>query len=155
MLRIVTGSIYVYAGVGKMTLYSAFGVLPVPVTSLQWQLDLPARLATWLSSHPRGALAAIVRVVLIPHGMVVAASIAWGQALVGAMLVLGLFTRFASTVAALIAILLAIAAWSRGPIDARPYILLVALCVAFIIGRAGETAGMDSWRHERRRNRDL
>jgi uncharacterized membrane protein YphA (DoxX/SURF4 family) len=87
--------------------------------------------------------------------MVVAAGVAWGQAIVGVMLLLGLFTSVASVLAALIAATLAVAAASQGPVDARQYILLIALCFAFIIGRAGHTGGLDAWRHERRRNRDL
>jgi uncharacterized membrane protein YphA (DoxX/SURF4 family) len=155
MLRMVVGGIFLYAGAGKMTFHALGGILPLPVTSLTWQLELPARLATWLSTHPTGALAAVVRDILIPNGMVVAAGIAWGQTIVGTLLLLGLFTTTASILAAIIAILLAVAASSRGPMDARQYILLVALCLAFIIGRAGQTAGLDAWRHERRRNREL
>ncbi len=155
MLRVVTGGIFLYAGAGKLTLHVVGGVLPVPVASLAWQLELPARLATWLATHPTGALAAVVRDILIPNGMLVAAGIAWGQTVVGTLLLFGLFTTTASVLAACIAILLAVAASSRGPMDARQYILLVALCLAFIIGRAGETVGLDAWRHERRRNRDL
>jgi uncharacterized membrane protein YphA (DoxX/SURF4 family) len=155
LLRLVAGSIYLYAGAGKLTWYTVAGVIPLPVVSLTWQMELPARLAAWLASHPTGALAAVVRDILIPNGMVVAAAVAWGQAIVGAMLLLGLFTSAASVAAALIAGTLAVAAASQGPVDARPYILLIALCVAFIVGRAGHTAGLDAWRHERRRNRDL
>lgn len=155
MLRVVAGGIFLYAGVGKLTLHTMFGFLPVPVTSLQWQLDLPARLAAWLATHPSGALAAVVRDLLMPHGMVVAAVVAWGQTITGILLILGGFTIAASLLGIVIAITLAIAASSRGTLDARQYILLVALCVAFILGRAGEVAGIDSWRRERRRNRDL
>jgi len=155
MLRVVVGGIFLYAGAGKLTLHAVGGVLPVPVTSLTWQLELPARLASWLVTHPTGALAAVVRDILIPNGMLVAAAIAWGQTIVGTLLLIGLFTTTASVLGAIIAVLLAVAASSRGPIDARQYLLLVALCLAFIIGRTGETAGLDAWRHERRRNREL
>ncbi len=155
MLRLVVGGIFLYAGIGKLTLYTVLGFLPVPVTSLQWQLELPARLASWLASHPDGAMAAIVRDLLMPNGIVVAAVVAWGQAVTGLLLIVGAFTTLASAIGIVVAITLAIAASSRGPVDARQYILLVALCISFIVGRAGEVAGMDSWRRERRRNRDL
>ncbi len=155
MLRLVVGGIFLYAGVGKLTLYTMFGFLPVPVVSLQWQLELPARLATWLATHPSGPMAAVVRDLLMPHGIVVAAVVAWGQTITGVLLVVGAFTTVASLLGIVIAITLALAASSRGLLDARQYILLVALCVSFIVGQAGEVAGMDSWRRERRRNRDL
>lgn len=155
MLRVVAGGIFLYAGVGKLTLYTMFGGLPVPVTSLQWQLELPARLATWLATHPSGPMSAVVRDVLMPHGIVVAAVVAWGQAITGLLLMIGAFTTLASLLGIVIAITLALAASSRGLLDARQYILLVALCVSFIVGRAGEVVGVDSWRRERRRDRDL
>lgn len=155
MLRLVVGGIFLYAGVGKLTLYTMFDFLPVPVVSLQWQLELPARLATWLATHPSGPMAAVVRDLLMPHGIVVAAVVAWGQTITGVLLVVGAFTTVASLLGIVIAITLALAASSRGLLDARQYILLVALCVSFIVGQAGEVAGMDSWRRERRRNRDL
>lgn len=155
MLRMVAGGIFLYAGVGKLTLYTVFGFLPIPVTSLQWQLELPARLASWLAAYPSGAAAAVVRDLLMPNGMVVAALVAWGQAITGVLLIVGAFTTMASLFGIVIAITLAVAASSRGLVDARQYILLVALCISFIVGRAGEVTGMDSWRRERRRNRDL
>ena len=155
MLRVVVGGIFLYAGVGKMTIYKLFGVLPIPVASLDWQMVLPARLAAWVATQGSGPLTAIVRDLLVPNGLIVAGLVAWGQAIAGGLLIIGLYTTLASVFGVLIAVMLAIAAASNGPIDARQYILLIAMCIAFAIGKAGHTAGADSWRRERRRNRDL
>lgn len=155
LLRIVTGGIFLVAAIGKMTLFKLGGMLPVPVTSLHWQVELPTRLAAWLAQHPAGMGAAIVRDLLLPRGALVAGIVAWSQALAGAMLVLGFRTRLAAFLAALVSAALAVAAGWRDSADTRPYVMLLALSVAFLIGNAGETVGVDGWRRERRRDRDL
>ncbi len=154
-LRVMTGGIFLVAAAGKMAIHVFAGFLPMPVASLGWQLELPARLAAWLASHPTGTLTAIVRDLLIPNGTLVAGMIAWGQTLAGLLLVLGLYTTLASSLAVLVAVTLAVAASVHGAMDARPYAFLIALSLAFIVGRAGETFGVDSWRRERRRHREF
>ena len=155
LLRVLTGVIFVVASVGKFTVHFLFGFLPLPIVSAQWQVDLPARLATWLSAHPDGMIAAVVRDVLLPHGLVVAATVAWFQLIAGVLLTVGLFTRVASSLAVLVAGSLAVAAGVRGDLDARPYYLLLAILLALLIGRAGQWWGMDGWRAERQRSREF
>lgn len=155
MLRIVTGGILLTAAVGKLVWYKVGGAVPFPVTSVVWQQELPARLAEWLRLHPAGILAAVVRDLLLPNGLLVAGLMAWSQLIAGLLLLLGLFTRGAASLAALVAAILALLATVRGGTDARPYILLCALALAFLIGNAGETFGMDGVRRERRRDRVL
>lgn len=153
-LRIVTGGVWLWAAVGKLTLHPVQGI-PVPVVSLVWQRDLPARLAGWLAAHPEGTLAAVVRDLLLPNGPLVAGLVLWAQIVAGVLLVLGLRTTLASLIALAVAGSLAVVAGARGGLEARPYLLLAALALAFLLGRAGETAGLDGWRRERRRDRDL
>ncbi len=155
MLRIVTGGILVMAAAGKLVWYQVGGVVPFPVTSVVWQQELPARLAEWLRLHPGGIPGAVVRDLLLPNGLLVAGLMAWSQMIAGSLLLLGLFTRAASTLAAAVAGVLALLATVRGGTDARPYILICALALAFMIGSAGETFGMDGVRRERRRDRVL
>ncbi len=155
LLRVAAGSVFLIASVGKITLYPLVAGIPLPVVSAGWQRELPARLASWLSQHPEGVISAIVRDVLLPHGHFVAGTIAWVQLLAGLLLVIGLFTRTAALLAGIIALALALAASSRSGVDARPYLLLLAMSVAFILGRAGDVFGLDSVRDERRRFRDL
>lgn len=155
LLRVAAGSVFLIAAAGKITLYPLVAGIPLPVVSAGWQRELPARLGSWLSQHPDGVLGAIVRDVLLPHGHFVAGTIAWLQLVAGLLLVIGLFTRTASLLAGIIALALALAASSRSGVDARPYLLLLAMSVAFILGRAGDVFGIDSVRDERRRFRDL
>ena len=154
-LRMVTGAWLFAAGAGKMTIYRIGGVLPLPVTALQWQVDFPTRLAVWLSQHPDGVLAAIVRDLLLPRGALVAGVVAWSQLLAGVLLVLGLRTRFAAALSAVVALALTVSAGWRDPNAARLYAMLGALSIALFIGGAGDTLGLDGWRRERRRDRDL
>jgi uncharacterized membrane protein YphA (DoxX/SURF4 family) len=152
LLRVVTGGILLTAAAGKLVWFRVGGAVPLPVTSVEWQRDLPARLAAWLQLHTEGIAAAIVRDLLLPNGTLVAGLVAWSQVLAGALLVLGLFTRGASLLSALVAAILALVATVGGNADARPYVLLLALAVAFIMGNAGETFGWDGVRRERRRD---
>jgi len=152
LLRIVTGGILLTAAAGKLVWYKLGGAVPFPVTSAEWQRDLPARLAAWLQLHSEGVVAAVVRDLLLPNGSLVAGIIAWAQVAAGALLLLGLFTRSAAVMAGLVAAILALIATVGGGTDARPYILLVALTLAFIMGNAGETFGWDGVRRERRRD---
>ena len=155
LLRLFLGAVFIVAALGKFTFYKVGGALPLPVVSATWQGELPARLAAWLASHPDGMMAAVVRDLLLPNGHFVAGAVAWVQLLAGVLLVLGLYTRLAAVSAGVVAGALAIAAASRSDLDSRPYVLLVAIAVTVLLGGAGNHMGVDGWRRERRRNRDL
>ncbi|MES2304775.1 MAG: TQO small subunit DoxD [Gemmatimonadota bacterium] len=154
-LRIATGAGLLLAAWGKLTMYKVGGAVPLPVVALHWQLELPERLALWLASHPTGLWAAVVRDLLLPHGALVAGLIAWAQVIAGVMLLIGLRTRLAATLAVIVSIALALAAGWRDAGDVRPYLMQIMLCIALLIGGAGDTLGLDGWRRERRRDRDL
>ena len=66
-LRILTGLGLLFGAYGKFMIFRVAGAVPFPVVALHWQLELPARLATWLVQHPTGMLSAIVRDLLVPH----------------------------------------------------------------------------------------
>jgi uncharacterized membrane protein YphA (DoxX/SURF4 family) len=155
LLRLFLGGVFVVAAVGKFTIHRIGGSLPMPAVSVEWQVQLPARLGTWLAAHTDGMLSAVVRDVLIPNGQFVAGLVAWVQLVAGVLLVLGLYTRLAAFSAAVVAGALAVAAASRSNLEARSYVLLLAIAVAVLIGCAGHHFGVDGWRRERRRNREL
>lgn len=155
LLRIACGAILVIAAVRKMTFYPVAGFLPLPVTALHWQLEMPLRLASWLADHPEGILARIVRDLLLPHGPLVAALLAWGSLFTGLLLVVGARTHLAALVAMVVLAALALSAGGVGGIEARPYLLLILIAVGVLVGDAGQTLGIDGWRRERRRDRDL
>lgn len=154
-LRIVTGAGMLLAAYGKLTFFKVGGAVPLPVVALRWQLELPERLSLWLAQHPTGILAAVVRDLLLPNGPLVAGLVAWAQVLAGVLLLIGLRTRLAATLGVLVSIALALAAGWRDAGDVRPYLMQIMLCIALLIGGAGDTLGLDGWRRERRRDRDL
>jgi hypothetical protein len=57
--------------------------------------------------------------------------------------------------AGIVSAALVIAAGGTGSIGGRPYLVLLVLVLAFIVGDAGQFAGLDGWRRERRRDRQL
>ncbi len=152
VLRLILGLVLVIAGQGKMDLAPLLGPIPVPVVAAPWQRELPERLGEWLTVHPDGVSAAVVRDLMIPRGAFFAAIIAWGQLLTGILLVLGLFTRWAGGAAALLLGILAMAASQGGSAPGmRAYLLLAAIAIVVAFGNAGQTMGVDGWRRERNR----
>jgi uncharacterized membrane protein YphA (DoxX/SURF4 family) len=154
LLRVALGAVLVWAAMGKFTLHELGGI-PLPMVSATWQQELPVRFAGWLQTHPDGVLGAVVRDLLVPNGMLVAGMIGWLQLLAGICLVIGLFTPVAAFAALSVAAALAIAAAAAVQYDARPYVLMMLLAVALMLGQAGEVWGMDGWRRERRRHREF
>jgi uncharacterized membrane protein YphA (DoxX/SURF4 family) len=154
-LRVALGVVLLLSTVGKFTIHKFGGWLPLPVVTAEFQRELPNRLGVWWQKHPDGMAGAVVRDLLIPNGPLVAGGVGWLQVFAGLGLVLGLYTTIASLAAVLVALALAIAAAARSEPDARGYLLMVWLALAFIGGRAGVVWGLDGWRHERRRHREL
>ncbi|MFZ9690211.1 MAG: hypothetical protein ACO3DS_10285 [Phycisphaerales bacterium] len=155
LLRVLVGGILLFASVGKLTLYSVGGLVPLPVASAAWQRGLPARLGLWMQGASDGVGLAIVRDLLIPNGPLVAGSIAWLQFSAGLLLVLGLWTRAAALASAVVAGALALSASASGGVEARPHYLLLAMSLVLIAGKAGHCWGLDAWRAEWGSDRDL
>lgn len=155
LLRMITGAIFVVGAANKMTFYAVGGVLPLPVTAFTWQVELPIRLSAWLAVHPTGVSAAIVRDLLLPHGVLAAGLLTWMELLSGLLLLLGLRTRLAAAFAALAAAALVLAGGGATSVGGRPYLLLLVMLLVCVLGDAGLVGGMDGWRRERSRNREL
>lgn len=155
VLRMALGVVLLVSTVGKFTVHRFGGWLPLPVVTAEFQRELPDRLGVWWQKHPDGVAGAVVRDLLIPNGPLVAGGVGWLQVLAGLGLVFGLYTTVAALAAMLVALALAIAAAARSEPDARGYLLMIWLALAFIAGRAGTVWGLDGWRWERRRHREL
>src|SRR5690606_7557309 len=155
LLRIFLGVIFLVAATGKFQIHRVAGVVPLPMASSQWQVELPERLGGWLADHPDGVTAAVTRDVLIPNGRLVAGAVAWLQLGAGVGLLLGFCTWLAALVAAAVAAALAFSAASRQAVDARPYALLAVMAFTLLIGGAGRYFAVDAWRRERRRRQEF
>jgi uncharacterized membrane protein YphA (DoxX/SURF4 family) len=85
-----------------------------------------------------------VRRVVLPNTSSFAALFAWGELLVGVMLVLGLLTRLSAALALLLALNYMFAKgawfWTSWSSDAA----FVAISIALLIGAAGRTFGLDA-----------
>lgn len=155
LLRVVSGVLLIVGAAGTMKIYSIAGILPVPVTKLSWQVELPIRLSAWLATHQSGLSAAFVRDLLLPNGALVAGLVTWVELSSGILLVLGLWTRVAGVMAGLVSAALVLAAGGVASAGGRSYLLLMMVLLACVIGDAGQLGGMDGWRRERRRDRNL
>jgi uncharacterized membrane protein YphA (DoxX/SURF4 family) len=155
LLRVAAGVLLVVGAARTMKFYAVAGILPVPVTALSWQLELPIRLSAWLGMHHSGPLAALVRDLLLPNGALVAGLLTWVELGAGLLLVLGLWTRVAGVLAAMVSGALVLAAGGVASAGGRSYLLLMMVLLACVLGDAGQLGGMDGWRRERSRDRNL
>ena len=152
-LRLIAGGYFLVAGADKFAWHRVGGVA-LPVVSSEWQRGFPQQLSTWVTNHPGTPLTPVVRDLFVPKGTLAAGVVAWAQLTTGALLLAGWLTSFAAVVGVAVIGMLALAVASDRT-SAASYLFVVAGCVALIIGRAGEVMGIDAWRRERRRNREL
>ncbi len=155
LLRVVAGVLLIVGAAETMKFYALAGFLPVPVTALSWQLELPMRLSAWLATHQSGLLGAFVRDLLLPNGALVAGLLTWVEVATGVLLVLGLRTRLAAALAGLVSGALVLAAGGVASPGGRTYLLLIMVLLTCVIGNAGQVGGMDGWRRQRSRDRNL
>ena len=155
LLRVVVGVLLIVGAASKMKFHPVAGVLPLPVTALSWQLELPIRLSAWLAMHQSGLLATVVGDLLLPNGALFAGLLVWVELSAGVLLVLGLRTRVASVAAGMVAGALVLSAGGAASVGGRFYLLLMMVLLACIIGDAGQVGGMDGWRRERSRDLNL
>lgn len=155
LLRVVAGVLLIVGAAGTMKFYAVAGIVPVPVTTLSWQVELPIRLSAWLAMRQSGLLAVFVRDLLLPNGALVAGMLTWVELSSGVLLVLGLRTRVAGVLAGMVSAALVLAAGGVASAGGRAYLLLMMVLLACVIGDAGQLVGMDGWRRERSRDRNL
>lgn len=150
VIRITVGLWFTKTMVTKLSWTLAGGIIPVPVASERWVAFLPTRLAEFADGNPLGWYREFLTEVAIPNAPLVAHLTAYGEAVVGLGLVLGLFTPWAAAVGMLILFNYLLATFHTGQCQQGFHLLLLACLTAFAGGNAGRVWGLDGWWRRRR-----
>jgi thiosulfate dehydrogenase (quinone) large subunit len=145
VLRVAVGLWFLKSVVTKLELTLLNGVLPLITPAERWAGFMPGRVAEFAGDNPVGWYGAFLERVVIPHGALFASLTAYGEAVVGLGLTLGLLTRAASVIGLFLSLnyLLATGWMTSGQMGF--HFLLIACMCAFLGASAGRTWGLDGW----------
>lgn len=148
LIRIVVGLWFAKAIWTKLLLVG--GVLPVPLASARWVETMPRIITRQMAENPVAWYRGFVEGVVLPNAPLFAHLTALGEALAGALLVLGLFSGLGSLVALMLSINYGLATWHMSPASQGFHWTLIAVMLGLLIGRAGFTWGLDGVLRERK-----
>lgn len=149
VLRIVVGLWFLKSVRTKLSVFLAGGIVPLPNASERWINFLPQRLMEYAESVQIDWYSSFLLNTAIPHAQLFAQLTAFGEAVVGLGLTLGLATRPATVVGLAVMANYLIATFSVGFCQQGFHILLITCMVAFFVAGAGRTWGLDGWLTER------
>nr|MBA2626791.1 DoxX family membrane protein [Gemmatimonadales bacterium] len=90
LLRVVVGLYFAKSVLTKMTIVMIGGFLPMPETSARWLNVMPTIVARQAAGNPIGWYHDFLVNTVLPHAKLFAHLTAWGEAVVGLLLTLGL-----------------------------------------------------------------
>ncbi len=143
LIRIVVGLWFAKAIWTKLLLLG--GVLPVPVASARWIETMPKIIMRQMAENPHAWYKSFVEGTVLPNAPLFAHLTALGEAVAGALLVLGLFSGLGSMIALLLSINYGLATWHLAPASQGFHYTLITVMLGLFLGRAGFTWGMDGW----------
>lgn len=144
ILRIAIGLYFAKAVVTKMTIILAGGFLPLPAVQDRWISVLPKIVEKQASENPILFYKQFLETTVLTHSDLFAHLTAWGEAITGIGLTLGLLTGVASLVGLALVINYGLATQWVSPGQQGFHIVLVTLMVTFFFARAGRTWGLDA-----------
>jgi uncharacterized membrane protein YphA (DoxX/SURF4 family) len=153
LLRIAVGLYFAKALVTKLTVAPAGGVVPLPQASARWVAAMPHIVAKQASANPLLFYQHFLDRVVLPHATLFAHLTACGEAAVGVGLTLGLLTPVAAGLGLFLVTSYGLATQWMSPEQRGFHLLLGATMIAFVLGRAGRTWGLDGWIDSRRAGR--
>ena len=145
VLRVVVGLWFLKSVATKLTVVLLWGVLPVPAASQRWVGTMPTLLARYMADTPLSSLRDVVEQTVIPNATLFANLTAFGEAVVGIGLTLGVCTALAAAVGLFLSVTYGLATAHASPGQQGFHLLLVACMIAFIGARAGRRWGLDGW----------
>jgi uncharacterized membrane protein YphA (DoxX/SURF4 family) len=143
-VRIVVGAWFLKSVLTKLTAGLAFGFLPILEPTARWLDFMPTKVSEYTAGGA-GWYAAFLRQVVLPNAHTFATLTAFGEAVVGVGLTLGLFARPAAVVGLFLSLNYLMATGWMTPGQMGFHIVLVASMVAFIGADAGRAWGLDAW----------
>lgn len=143
VLRVVVGLWFLKSVVTKLEPSLAGGFFPFLEPTDRWVGFMPGRVAEFAEGNPAGFYAAFLREVVVPNGPTFAALAAYGEAVVGLGLTLGVLTRYAAAVGLWMSLNYFLSTFWMSSGQMGFHLLLAACMVAFIGAGAGRTWGVD------------
>ncbi len=149
VLRIAVGLWFLKSVTTKLSVFFALGIIPLPTASERWINFLPQRLLDYAGTLQIDWYSNFLLGTVIPNAQVFAHFTAFGEAVVGLGLTLGLVTRATSAVGLAIMANYLLATFWVGFCQQGFHMLLIACMIAFFVAGAGRTWGLDGWLTER------
>ncbi len=144
-LRIAVGFYFLKSIVTKMSIGLAGGFLPIPVVSERWISVMPKIVTKQASENPIAFYKQFLEGTVLTHAELFAHLTAWGEAVVGLGLTLGLLTGAASLVGLVLVTSYGLATQWMSPGQQGFHLLLFMVMLAFFSARAGRLWGLDGW----------
>ena len=142
-LRLVVGFWFVKTVWTKLALFFAWGVIPYIGVSSRFIGFHPKRVAEFAAGNPLDWYRQFLEGTVLPNATLFAKLQAFGEALVGAALVLGLFTRLAAVVGLFLTLNYGLATQWMSFGQQGFHVMLVASMIIFIGAAAGRAWGID------------
>lgn len=143
IIRVVVGGWFLKAAFLKLTLEPLWWV-PYPTVTQRFINFLPKRLAEFASENPILGYQQFLNETAIPHVTLFAFLEAFGEVGVGLGLTLGVLTSFSALVGLLMSINFFLAMQWMGFCQQGFHLVLAGCMLAFLIGRAGRSWGLDA-----------
>jgi thiosulfate dehydrogenase (quinone) large subunit len=142
-LRVVVGLWFLKSLWTKLQL--APGALPLPRATERWVGFMPRRVEEWAATHPWEPVRAFLTETVLARPALFAELTAWGEALVGVSLTLGLLAGWGAAGGLFLMLTYLLSSLGTGLNQQGFHILLIACLVAFLFARAGRVWGVDGW----------
>src|SRR3954462_1806673 len=142
-LRLIVGVWFVKTVWTKLALFFAWGVIPYIGVSSRFIGFHPKRVAEFAAGNPLDWYRQFLEGTVLPNATLFAKLQAFGEALVGAALVLGLFTRLAAVIGFFLTLNYGLATQWMSFGQQGFHVLLVASMIIFLGSAAGRVAGVD------------
>jgi uncharacterized membrane protein YphA (DoxX/SURF4 family) len=143
IIRVVVGGWFLKAAVTKVTLDYLWW-LPYPTVTQRFIDFLPKRLAEFASGNPIPWYQQFLTETAIPHATLFAFLEVFGEVGVGLGLTLGVLTSFSALVGLLMSINFYLATHWMSFSQQGFHLVLAGCMLAFLIGRAGRSWGLDA-----------
>jgi thiosulfate dehydrogenase [quinone] large subunit len=144
LLRVVVGAWFLKAVWTKLEVAQAWGVVPYLAPSPRFLGFHPRRVAEFAAGNPVTWYKDFLEATVLPHASVFATLQAYGEAAVGAGLVLGFLTGLTALVGLFMAVNFGLATQWMTFGQQGFHLLLTTSMVIFLIARAGRSWGLDA-----------
>jgi thiosulfate dehydrogenase (quinone) large subunit len=145
VLRIIVGLYFLKALWTKFGVVLLGGAVPFIQVEKRWLTVMPKIVARQVADNPFPWYRAFLEDTVLTHASLFGHLTAWGEALVGLSLVLGLLAGLGALGGLLLSISYGLAAQHLSAASFGLHYLLVSAMVLFFIARSGRTLGVDAW----------